>query len=159
MNSETKKYTLPSYLADYLINGNKDNINTNELEEFEEWIDRELGQYKGHWTLEDQEEYFSWCNDFNNIGGNCIDITFVIMNSEPKKINQRKWINIKDQKPKNYSYAVCQDEEGNLYLCKYGLINAYYSEDGSIEQWGFECKYTGKHIESNMYYPVPKLHE
>lgn len=77
---EAIDYTIPAYFASYLFNGDKEGIQEDELEEFEKWMGKELGHVRGHWSLENEaESYFQWSNDFNNVGGDVIDVSFVVM--------------------------------------------------------------------------------
>lgn len=64
---EVLEYTLPDYLACYLINGDTDSITTEEMKEVDEFLQNEGVTIVS--VLEDSS--FRWSNDLNNIGANC----------------------------------------------------------------------------------------
>jgi len=65
---ETLEYTLPDYLACYLINGDEDGITDNEKAEIDAFLANE-----GIKIVEVKDDSsFRWCNDLNsNQGANC----------------------------------------------------------------------------------------
>lgn len=64
---EVLEYTLPDYLACYLINGDTDNLTNEEMKEIDEFLQNEGVTIVS--VLEDSS--FRWSNDLNKIGANC----------------------------------------------------------------------------------------
>ena len=72
MQSETR--TLPAYWAPYLINGDATGMEWEEVQEVEDFLERE-----GLASPVDCEfTGFSWMNDANAVGGDVADFTFII---------------------------------------------------------------------------------
>lgn len=68
---EVLEYTLPDYLACYLINGDTDGITEAEMNEIDEYLKSE-----GVCIVSMEEDSsFRWSNDLNNIGANCSTYT------------------------------------------------------------------------------------
>jgi hypothetical protein len=68
---EVLEYTLPDYLACYLINGDTDGITDNEQREIDAFIEKE-----GIRIVDIQDDSsFRWSNDLNNVGANCSTYT------------------------------------------------------------------------------------
>ena len=64
---EVLEYTLPDYLANYLINNDKTGLTMNEINEINWFL-----QSKGVDIVSMEEDSsFRWSNDLNNIGANC----------------------------------------------------------------------------------------
>lgn len=64
---EVLEYTLPDYLACYLINGDMDSITDQEMKEIDEYLEQE-----GVCIVSiNDDSSFRWSNDLNNIGANC----------------------------------------------------------------------------------------
>lgn len=68
---EVLEYTLPDYLACYLINGDTDGITEQEKNEIDEYLEK---QGVAILSMEDDSS-FRWSNDLNNIGANCSTYT------------------------------------------------------------------------------------
>lgn len=64
---EVLEYTLPDYLACYLINGDLDGITTEEKKEIDEYLEQ---QGVAILSMNDDSS-FRWSNDLNNIGAMC----------------------------------------------------------------------------------------
>lgn len=64
---EVLEYTLPDYLACYLINGDTDGITNEEKQEIDEYLERQ-----GVCIVSvNDDSSFRWSNDLNRLGGNC----------------------------------------------------------------------------------------
>jgi hypothetical protein len=64
---EVLEYTLPDYLAGYLINGDLDGITEEQRNEIDEYLKKESVYIVS--ILEDSS--FRWPNDLNNVGAMC----------------------------------------------------------------------------------------
>lgn len=64
---EVYEYTLPDYLACYLINGDIEGIKTEEIKEIDEFIKKEGVTIVGM----EEDSHFRHSNDLNNIGAMC----------------------------------------------------------------------------------------
>lgn len=64
---EVLEYTLPDYLACYLINGDADGITEAEINEIDEYLKNEGVCIVGM----EEDSSFMWSNDLNKIGANC----------------------------------------------------------------------------------------
>lgn len=64
---EAIEYTLPDYLACYLINGDIDSITVDEKKEIDEYLKRQEVFIVGV----NDDSSFRWGNDLNNIGASC----------------------------------------------------------------------------------------
>ena len=73
------EFQLPERFLSYLINNDKQGLYDNELEKFNIWLIEQIGDQKGYWSYDSKEAYFNWCNDFDSLGGNVVDLEFVIM--------------------------------------------------------------------------------
>lgn len=71
---EVKKYILPAVWASYLINGDDSGIS----EENKSNADKFLQANSLPSPVSCEEVGFKWCNDFNNIGGDCDEYSFLI---------------------------------------------------------------------------------
>jgi hypothetical protein len=68
---EVLEYTLPDYLACYLINGDLDGITTEEKNEIDQYL-----KDQGVAILSMEEDSsFCWSNDLNNVGAMCSTYT------------------------------------------------------------------------------------
>lgn len=74
---EVLEYTLPDYLACYLINGDTDSITDKEMQEIDEFLEREGVCIVGI----ENDSSFRWSNDLNKIGANCSTYTAHKVNS------------------------------------------------------------------------------
>lgn len=72
MQTETR--TLPAFWASYLINGDASNLEAEEVQEIEEFLDREGLQA----PVDCEFSGFAWINDANGLGGDVADYTFII---------------------------------------------------------------------------------
>lgn len=90
---EVLEYTLPDYLACYLINGDLDGITEQERNEIDEYL-KEQGVY----IVDIQgDSSFRWSNHLNNIGANCstytahkMNNTFGVLNANNEHIDVSK---------------------------------------------------------------------
>ena len=64
---EVIEYTLPDYLACYLINGDSEGLTTAEINEIDEFLKDEGVTIVS--MLEDSS--FRWSNDLNHVGASC----------------------------------------------------------------------------------------
>lgn len=64
---EVLEYTLPDYLACYLINGDTDSITPDEMKEIDEYLESEGVTI----VSVNDDSSFRWANDLNNIGASC----------------------------------------------------------------------------------------
>lgn len=74
---KTETYTLPSFWASLLINGDATGYEESELAEINGWLDfhPELGPCL---ACSDEEE-FRWRNDANNLGTTVLDFIFPVL--------------------------------------------------------------------------------
>lgn len=64
---EVLEYTLPDYLACYLINGDMDSITADEIKEIDSFLEKE-----GVTIVSiENDSSFRWSNDLNKIGASC----------------------------------------------------------------------------------------
>lgn len=70
-NIEVLEYTLPDYLACYLINGDTEGITEDERKEIDEYLEKQGVAILG---MEDDSS-FRWSNDLNNVGAMCSTYT------------------------------------------------------------------------------------
>ena len=77
---KTLDYTLPDYLASYLINNDPSSLEDNEIEEIDTFIKNEGKEHKLFYcvNVSDDESDFRTSNDLNNLGGNVLTYTFQI---------------------------------------------------------------------------------
>ena len=70
---ETETYTLPSYWASYLINGDASGLEDSEQQECDEFLATVPG-----WICSDcgEESFFSHRNDAGTLAGDCLEYTF-----------------------------------------------------------------------------------
>lgn len=68
---EVLDYTLPDYLACYLINGDTDSISEDEKKEIDSFLEKEGVVIV---SVEDDSS-FRWSNDLNKIGASCSTYT------------------------------------------------------------------------------------
>lgn len=66
-NIEVLEYTLPDYLACYLINGDTDSITADEMTEIDSFLEREGVTI----VSVENDSSFRWSNDLNRIGASC----------------------------------------------------------------------------------------
>ncbi len=64
---ELLEYTLPDYLACYLINGDTDGITEDERREIDEYLKEQGVCIVGM----EEDSSFRWSNDLNKIGASC----------------------------------------------------------------------------------------
>lgn len=65
--TELLEYTLPDYLASYLVNGDSSSLTDNEIKEIDAFLEKE-----GVAVLEMKEDSsFRYSNDLNRLGSNC----------------------------------------------------------------------------------------
>lgn len=64
---EVLEYTLPDYLACYLINGDTDSITVDEITEIDSFLEREGVTI----VSVENDSSFRWSNDLNRIGASC----------------------------------------------------------------------------------------
>lgn len=68
---EVLEYTLPDYLACYLINGDTDGITAEQMKEIDDFLTAEGVTI----VSVENDSSFRWCNDLNNIGASCSTYT------------------------------------------------------------------------------------
>lgn len=68
---EVLEYTLPDYLACYLINGDTDGITEAEMNEIDEYLEKEGVAIMSM----EEDSSFRWSNDLNNTGAMCSTYT------------------------------------------------------------------------------------
>lgn len=73
---ETTTYTLPEFWASYLINGDVSGMEDEEQEEIDAFLKNEN---LGFCLSCSEYPEFTWRNDANNLGGNCLEYTFEIL--------------------------------------------------------------------------------
>ena len=71
---ETITYTLPEYLAPYLINGDCSHMTEEEINEINTWM-QEVNP--GSCVQCSEEGFFTWHNDLNSLGATCLEYTFI----------------------------------------------------------------------------------
>lgn len=80
---KTITFQVPEYLLSLIINGDDSGLSDKEIKQWENFADSLTDdEFKsGHWSYdsEDNEAYFSHTNDVTNLGGNVVDIQWVIM--------------------------------------------------------------------------------
>lgn len=64
---EVLEYTLPDYLACYLINGDMDSITADEIKEIDSFLEKEGVTI----VSVENDSSFRWSNDLNKIGASC----------------------------------------------------------------------------------------
>lgn len=70
----TTQYTLPTYWASYLVNGDASGLETSEVRAVDEWLERE-GDI-GVCVDVSEDSWFAWRNDAGIIGGDVATFTF-----------------------------------------------------------------------------------
>ena len=81
---KTCQYTLPAYLAPYLINGDASGLEDDEQEEIDTYLKQEEEQGNCYIEFTDcsEEPEFLRGNDLNNLGGDCLEYTAIITKKE-----------------------------------------------------------------------------
>ena len=78
------EYTIPVHFASAIINGDYTGLNDSEEKELNSWLEARQNEHvgQGHWCLKDfeQEPYFSWTNDINDLGSDVLDFEFAVFN-------------------------------------------------------------------------------
>ena len=73
---KTLEYILPAYFASYLINGDHSGLTEQEKEKIDLFLEREKITIL---TCGDQS-FFSWSNDLDTLGSNCLEFTAIERN-------------------------------------------------------------------------------
>lgn len=73
---KTETYTLPVYWADYLINRETKNTFEQEIIECNQFLEKQ-GLEAIDCVGCSEESLFSWGNDANRYGGDCLEYTFI----------------------------------------------------------------------------------
>ncbi len=72
---QTAEYTLPTYWASYLVNGDASGLEDSEQAEIDRWLsDMEPGECVD--MLDDS--HFAHCNDASRMGGDVATYTFIL---------------------------------------------------------------------------------
>lgn len=75
MNTTLEVYKLPSYWASALVNGEFEGMEAKEANEIRSFLKK--NDLKGCMVSCEGDPYFSWSNDANNMGADCLDYTFL----------------------------------------------------------------------------------
>ena len=72
---KTQTYKLPAYWASALINADYSGMEDSEEKELNEWLEYTK---PGYCIDCSEESFFSWRNDANGLGGDCLEFTFQV---------------------------------------------------------------------------------
>ena len=75
MNFEVYEYTIPTFYLGALINGDISGLSDEEERELNTFLESLPGN--GHWDYDD-EHYFSYYNDINNLGNDVTDCRYLV---------------------------------------------------------------------------------
>lgn len=72
----TKNYRIPSYLASYIVYGDETGLTSDEIEEYQNFLDKikKIGDSKLRHVSLGEELGFYHKNDINYMGGECIEL-------------------------------------------------------------------------------------
>jgi len=72
------EYCVPEWALSVLLNSDTSGLEVEEEAVITAFFEREAFLVvNGHWSYDSGESYFSWTNDIDSLGGNCIDIQWV----------------------------------------------------------------------------------
>lgn len=71
---DIQTYTLPSYWASYLINGDASGLENGEEDEIDEWL---LSKQPGYCVGVGDDHWFSRSNDAGTLAGDVAEYTFI----------------------------------------------------------------------------------
>lgn len=72
---KTGIYTLPAHWASALINCDYSGMSDAEVKELNDWMEYAK---PGYCIDCGEESFFTWRNDVNNLGGDCLEFTFQV---------------------------------------------------------------------------------
>lgn len=72
---KTEEYTLPSYWASALVNADTSGLTDKEESELNQWLE---DVKPGYCIGCSEEPFFTWRNDANNLGADCLIFTFQV---------------------------------------------------------------------------------
>lgn len=65
------EYTLPTWLVVYYINGDATALTDDEIEKANQWYESNIKN--GALSVDNNEAFFSYFNDFDKLGSDCYD--------------------------------------------------------------------------------------
>ena len=80
MEFKSYEYRIPSYYLSLIFNGDSSGLTDDDLTRWEEFEAFEDFHPHGHWEMPDDqaESYFATDNDVNNLGGDVIDLHYMV---------------------------------------------------------------------------------
>lgn len=80
---KTYEFTVPEWAISALVNGDYTGLSNKEEKMLDQFL-RDLPGRQGHWSMDDDEAYFSRTNDVDGMSGNVLDVTYVVMKESTK---------------------------------------------------------------------------
>lgn len=70
-------YTLPTWAEYYFATGETSDMTDDEIEQANMWLNKH-DLRNAVVEVSEEDPYFSWSNDMNNIGGDVVETTFIL---------------------------------------------------------------------------------
>jgi len=71
-------YTVPIFYLPAIINDDYSGLSDDEEKELDEFLNGIYQDFgRGHWAYNNCENYFTYTNDINNLGNDCVDIQYI----------------------------------------------------------------------------------